>query len=128
MEDNNVAVCYESAPAFLYKLQLVDALPNNNRVARHNFCIDFQRKIQEDDSFVKRAIFNDESAFQLCGKVKRHDIRVWGTGNLHQVVELQRVSPNVNVLCITFFQGKGLWAFLPLRRRYNRCVLSQRVN
>ena len=35
----------------------------------------------------------------MCGKVKRHNVRIWGTENPHATIEYVRDSPEVNVFC-----------------------------
>ncbi|GFY59173.1 DUF4817 domain-containing protein [Trichonephila inaurata madagascariensis] len=42
-------------------------------------------------------IFNDESCFHKCGKVNKHNCRIWGNENPHQLCEYERDTPKVNV-------------------------------
>lgn len=44
-------------------------------------------------------IFFDEATFQINGKMNRHNCRIWGTQNPHDIVEHKRDSPKVNVFC-----------------------------
>jgi hypothetical protein len=57
--------------------------------------------LMEEDGFFERLIFSDEYTSHLCGKVNRHNVRVWGTEN-PKAVEVGRDSPKVNVfwLCL----------------------------
>lgn len=47
----------------------------------------------DDDNFVKRIVLSDEAAFHICGKVHRHDVRVWGLENSHVFVKQVRDFP-----------------------------------
>jgi hypothetical protein len=47
-------------------------------------------------SFYHKICFSDEATFHLSGKVKRRNIRVWGSENPHAVVEHSRDSLNIN--------------------------------
>jgi len=47
----------------------------------------------EEDDFFERLIFSDECTFHLCGKVNRHNVRIWGAENPKSVVEVARDSP-----------------------------------
>ncbi|KFM62863.1 hypothetical protein X975_02641, partial [Stegodyphus mimosarum] len=42
-------------------------------------------------------MFSDEASFYLSGIVNRHNVRIWGSENLYEYREAQRVSPKVNV-------------------------------
>jgi len=35
----------------------------------------------------------------VCGKVNRHNVRIWGTENPHATMEYVRDSPKVNLFC-----------------------------
>jgi len=43
-------------------------------------------------------MFSDEVTFHLSGKVNRHNVRIWGTENPHEIVEHVRDSPKLNFL------------------------------
>ena len=64
-----------------------------------------------EEGFLVRVVFSDESTFHISGKVHRHNVRIWGIENPHEMVQHERTSPK-----ITFFlrnvHTKGLWAFL----------------
>lgn len=78
-----------------YRLGLVQALTPADRISRFTFCID----VHERETLMSKLIFSDESTFHMCGTVNRHNLRIWGTGNPHSVVEHYRDSPKVNVFC-----------------------------
>jgi hypothetical protein len=58
------------------------------------------KALMEEDGFFERLIFSDECTFHLCGKVNRHNVRLWRTENPKSVVEVARDSPKVNVFCV----------------------------
>ena len=51
----------------------------------------------EDDTFLPRLIFSDEATFHLSCKVSRHNVRIWGLENPHEIVQHERDSPKINV-------------------------------
>jgi hypothetical protein len=53
----------------------------------------------EDDKFLPRVIFSDETTFHLSGKVNRHNVRILGLQNPHTTPEHERDSSKVNVFC-----------------------------
>ena len=61
--------------------------------------MDFQQQL-EDDGFAEKLVFSDEATFHVCGKVNRHNVRIWGTENPHAAMEHVRDSPKVNVFCV----------------------------
>lgn len=81
-----------------YKLQLVQQLKDTDKPARRDFCIAMQQKM-EDDGFDDRLVFSDEATFHVNGKVNKHNTRIWGTENPHELLEHQRDSPKVTVFC-----------------------------
>jgi hypothetical protein len=44
-------------------------------------------------------MFSDEATFHTCGKESRHNIRIWGSENLHSARKHVRDSKQVNVWC-----------------------------
>ena len=56
-------------------------------------------KMDNEDNYVNKSVFNDEATFYLSGKVNRHNARIWGTENPHEIVEHVRDSPKLIVLC-----------------------------
>lgn len=80
-----------------YHLQLLQALKPTDYGLRANFATDMLR--HDDEDFLTRIVFSDESTFHLSGKVNTHNVRIWGSENPHEVVALQRDSPKLNVFC-----------------------------
>ena len=51
-------------------------------------------------------VFSDDATFHVCGKVNRHNVRIWGTENHHATIEYVRDSPKVKcVLCRFLLQS-----------------------
>ena len=57
---------------------LLQATTPDDHDRRKTFCIELQ-DLMEEDGFCDRLIFSDEANFHLCGKVNRHNVRVWVT-------------------------------------------------
>jgi hypothetical protein len=53
-----------------------------DKVKRREFCEEIQLKMEED-GYVERQIFSDESTFHISGTVNRHNVRIWGTEQPH---------------------------------------------
>ena len=81
-----------------YKMRLVQALTPADKVKRRDFCEEMQLKL-EDNDFVERLIFCDEATFHISGKVNVHNVRIWGTEQLHAQIEHRHDSPKINVFC-----------------------------
>jgi hypothetical protein len=58
-----------------YKLQMVQALTPNDKIVRHQFCLEMQADM-EDVDFVGRLVFTDEATFYVNRKVNRHNLRI----------------------------------------------------
>jgi len=79
-----------------HRLQLVQALRVGDRRKRTDFC-DMLLEDMKDDTFSPRLVFSDEATFHLSGKVSRHNVRIWGFENPHEIVQHGRDSPKINV-------------------------------
>lgn len=88
-----------------YKLQLLHALKPDDRPRRRRFAEQILELIENDETYLSKIGFSDEATFHVCGKVNRHNCRVWGTENPHLVVEYQRDTPKVNVWCCLLKTG-----------------------
>ena len=82
-----------------YKIQLVQKLQRNDRPKRVEFANALLARIDDDNDFLNHVAFSDEATFHTCGKVHRHNCRIWGEENPHVVMEYERDSPKVNVWC-----------------------------
>jgi len=58
--------------------------------------MDFQQRLEEE-WFAEKLVFSDEAKFHVCGKVNSHNVRIWGTENPHETMELVRDSYKVTV-------------------------------
>lgn len=54
----------------------------------------------KDGGWEDRPVFGNEATLRACGKTNKHNIRIWGTDNLHVTLEYVRDSPKVNVFCV----------------------------
>jgi hypothetical protein len=87
---------------FPYKIQMVQHLLPDDRDNRKTFAMDILQRVDNDPSFLSRVLFSDEATFHVCGKVNRHNCRIWGSENPHVLREHLRDSPKVNVWCGLF--------------------------
>jgi hypothetical protein len=63
-------------------LELLQALNSQDHNLRFQFCKDFQQRLLED-GFAETLVFSHKTTFHVCGKVNRHNVRLWGTENPH---------------------------------------------
>ncbi|GBN32483.1 hypothetical protein AVEN_262031-1 [Araneus ventricosus] len=82
-----------------YKVQTVQALHPNDKPHRFEFAEQILTRIEDDENYLRKWFFSDESTFHVSGKVNKHKCRIWGSENLHDYRELERDSPKVNVWC-----------------------------
>ncbi|GFW79763.1 DUF4817 domain-containing protein [Trichonephila clavipes] len=73
---------------------MVQALKPTDKPLRKNFCVKFQERL-DVNGFENTLVFTDEATFPLCGKVNRHNLRFWGTENVHVTLEHQCDSPKL---------------------------------
>ena len=64
-----------------YRLQLVQALREADKVKRIEFCEFVLGEMETDDLFISKLVFSDEATFHTNGTVNRHNVRIWGTEN-----------------------------------------------
>ena len=79
-------------------MHLLQALKPDNYVKRKTFCENIQEAC-EDDDFQNKPVFSDEAAFHLSGEVNRHNVRIWGTKSLLEIVQQEQDSAKINVFC-----------------------------
>jgi hypothetical protein len=77
----------------------VQALEPNDRPQRQQFAIEMLDRIDQNPNYLSYVMFSDEATFHTCGKVNRHNIRIWGSENPHSVREHVRDGTKVNVWC-----------------------------
>ena len=61
------------------------------------FADNMLQRISDDKEFLKRICFSDEATFHISGKLNKHNVRIWGSEHPHEIRELERDSPKVNV-------------------------------
>lgn len=82
-----------------YKLQVVQKLEQNDFPLRTEFANKVLDRLELNENYLKRICFSDEATFHVCGKVNRHNCRIWGSENPRTVIVHERDSPKVNVWC-----------------------------
>jgi len=92
------------------RIRLLQFLKPTDHIDRSNFCIKMQDATTEE-GFLDRVVFSDECTFHISGKVHRHNVRVWGTENPHEMVQHERASPKI-FFFLRNVHTKDLWAFL----------------
>jgi len=75
-----------------YRLMLLQNLQLDDHLRRMTFCTELQALMEEDD-FFERLIFSDECTFHLCGKVNKHNVRIWGQENLNLLLKWRVTLP-----------------------------------
>jgi hypothetical protein len=78
-------------------LHLLQALKEEDKVRRFNFCCGIQNPTENDDDFLTHLTFSDESMFHLRGKVNCHNVRIWDTEAPLAGIEQESDLPKVNV-------------------------------
>jgi hypothetical protein len=58
-----------------YRLQLLQALTDEDKTRRLQFCTDMLHHLEEY-GFAENLIFSDKATFHLYGKVNRHNVRI----------------------------------------------------
>ena len=82
-----------------YKVQILQALQPNDFKLRHEFAIEMLDRIEQNPNYLANVVFSDEATFHTCGKVNRHNVRIWGSEAPHSFREHVRDSRKVNVWC-----------------------------
>ena len=59
-----------------FRLQLLQVLNPQDHNLRLRFYLDFQQWLLKD-GFAEELVFSDEATFHVCGKVYRHNVRIW---------------------------------------------------
>ena len=55
--------------------------------------------LQKDLDFLKKVVFSDKATFHLCGKVSKHNARIWGTERPTTFLQPERNPPKMYMLC-----------------------------
>jgi hypothetical protein len=81
------------------KIQLVRKLRENDKPVHHTFALEMLSRLDYDDAFMKYVVFSDEATFHVSGKVNRHNCRICGSENPHEVMEHECDIPKLNMWC-----------------------------
>ena len=79
-----------------YRIQVLHALHEEDYPNRAARCAEFVDQI-ENDNLLNDILFSDEATFHTCGKVNRHNCRIWANERPTDFMEWERDSPKVNV-------------------------------
>ena len=82
-----------------YKIQMLQRLSEGDKNKRCDFCESVLGRCDDEEGFMDRIIFSDESTFHISGKVNKQNVRIWGTEKPTIPLEHVRDSPKVNVFC-----------------------------
>ena len=61
-------------------------------------CSDNAGRLDSDPGFLKHVCFSDES-ISTYGLLNRHNLRIWGLENPHDICEFEQDFPKLNVWC-----------------------------
>ena len=81
------------------KVQMLQRLQPNDKPKQKEFADNTLQRISEDEAFLKRICFSDEATFYVSGTLNKHNVRIWGSEHPHEIRELERDSPKLNVWC-----------------------------
>lgn len=79
-----------------YHLQVVQKLEAEDYAARRAMCYDLC-EAADRENLMGHILFTDEATFHVCGRVHRHNCRIWADEMPHDTMEWERHSPKVNV-------------------------------
>ena len=92
-------ILHKRLKLYTYKVQILQELKPNDRPKRKVFALDMLSHIEDDEDYLKKVMLTNKACCNVSGKVNRHNMRIWGSENLHVVIEHVRDSPKVNLLC-----------------------------
>jgi hypothetical protein len=81
------------------KYQLLQHVTAQNKQVRYIPYSELLWRLEGDEIFTAKIVRNDEATLNLSGNVNRHNLKIWGTNNPHEVTEHTRDSPKFNVFC-----------------------------
>ena len=79
-----------------YHIQVLHKLDEEDYAARKAVCYDLMEAVNNENLF-EHILSSDEATFHTCGKVNKHNCRIWGNEPPHTTHEWQRDTPKVNV-------------------------------
>ena len=83
-------------------------------------------RIENDNSYLDNIVFSDEVTFHLCGKINKHNCKIWGSENPHVIHEHERDTTKVNVWC-GLTRNSSHWTILLHRSYSHRTRVSGHV-
>ncbi|KAJ4434999.1 hypothetical protein ANN_23571 [Periplaneta americana] len=89
-------------------MQLLQALKQEEKVLRRNFCISMPTLIENDDQFIRSVVFSGEATFHLFGKVNRHNLRILGVGKSAYIPKWNLI---IGLMCAVLPRGDTLNIF-----------------
>ncbi|GFS48380.1 uncharacterized protein TNCV_2297261 [Trichonephila clavipes] len=93
-----------------YRLQLLQALKSTDYSLRTKFTNDML--IHANENVMDYVVLRDKSTFHFSGHVNTDNVRSCSLENPHEVLELQRDLPKVNVFCaISRLKANGPFIF-----------------
>ena len=72
-------ILHKNLGLYAYKMQMLQALQPNDMPRRKEFAVNMLQRISEDEVFLKRVFFSDETTFHVSGKLNKHNVRIWGS-------------------------------------------------
>jgi hypothetical protein len=76
-----------------------------DKEVQHKFCSGFISILEDDKHLASKIVFSDEATLHLLEKVNRHNLRIWGSNNPHEVIEHLTDGPKLNVFCALYKQN-----------------------
>jgi hypothetical protein len=83
-----------------HRLQLVQKQSNGDEMKQETLCEDMIKGLEVDETFGDYLVFTDEATFYLSRKVKKNNVRVFGTEHPHITVQVIRDSSKVHVFLL----------------------------
>jgi hypothetical protein len=82
-----------------YKTQVVQALSEQDKVNRLQFCIEFLDLVNNNRDIVNASLMSDEAHFHLSGYVNKQNCRYWAPNNPRELHQRPLYSAKVTVWC-----------------------------
>ena len=93
------------------------ALSDGNKGKRQEYCGEMFDKMENEDDYPNKIVVSHKATFHLSGKVHRHETRIWGRDNSHEIAEYVWNSPKLD-FCVCVLYCENVRSFL--LRRTNR--------
>jgi hypothetical protein len=72
-------------------VQILQELKPEDNPRRHNFACDMLDRIGRDPNSLTN-MFSDEATFHVFGAVKRHNVRMWGSKQHHNFMNMRETA------------------------------------